>query len=185
MALLMSGKKCGAKNGRKLSRDETTSYWNTTHVEIVAENADFGIQKQQCRKHMDRWAKRNEQLKIEMERAQAEMEDFGQNSQAESLLEVELDLEIREFKAGEGRRGSDASQSNGCFMDLAFLQYFFHVRSRFGQTAAFTSRERVRKVEWNAASARASYPDIYSQKERSNRKRGRRNRRRAEEISEP
>ena len=68
------------------------------------------------------------------------MEDHGDKIQAESLVEAELDLEFRGLQAGDERRGSSASQSNGCCMDPAFLQ-FPHVRSRDGQTTAGISPE--------------------------------------------
>ena len=57
-------------------------------------------------------------------KAQAEMEDTGQKHRAESLVETELDLEIRGLQAGEGRRGSNACHSNGCCMDPAFSPHF-------------------------------------------------------------
>ena len=63
-----------------------------------------------CQKNVDRWAKRNEQVRNETDKAQAEMEDTGQKHQAESQVETELDLEIRGLQAGEERRGSNASQ---------------------------------------------------------------------------
>ena len=75
-------------------------------------------------KNVDRWAKKNEQLRNETEKAPAEMEDTGRKHQAESQVETELDLEIRGLQAGEARRGSNASQSNGCCMDPAFSQHF-------------------------------------------------------------
>ena len=52
------------------------------------------------------------------------MEDHGNNIQAESLVEAEVDLELRGLQAGDERRGSSASQSNGCCMDPAFLHSF-------------------------------------------------------------
>ena len=41
------------------------------------------------------------------------MEENGHKIDTESLVEVELDLEIRGLLAGDERRGSSASQSNG------------------------------------------------------------------------
>ena len=78
----------------------------------------------QCQKNKERWAQRNEQLSVEMEKAQAEMVDNGHRNQAESLFEAELDMEIRGLKE-EG--AAKASQ---------LLAQFSHVRSRLGQTAA-------------------------------------------------
>ena len=43
----------------------------------------------------------------------------GQKIKAETLNDPELDLEIRALREGEGRRGSNASQSNGCCFDSA------------------------------------------------------------------
>ena len=59
-----------------------------------------------------------------MEKAQAEMEDNGDNIQTESLVVSELDLEIRGLQTGDGRRVSNASQSRGCCRDPAFLHSF-------------------------------------------------------------
>ena len=64
---------------------------------------------------------------------------------AGSLVEGDLDLEIGGLQAGDGRRGSNASQSNVCCMDPAFLQKFDTSGSRLGQTAAFTPPEGVGK----------------------------------------
>ena len=49
----------------------------------------------------------------------------SKNNQKESMAEAELDEEIRGLQAGDGRRGSNASQSNGCGMDPTFLHSFF------------------------------------------------------------
>ena len=38
---------------------------------------------------------------------------------------AELENEIQNLKASEERRGSSASQSNGCSLDLAILEHFF------------------------------------------------------------
>ena len=56
----------------------------------------------QCQMNLGSWAKRYEQLRVETDKAQAEMEDNGQPTQAESLVEAELDLESRGIA---GRRG--------------------------------------------------------------------------------
>ena len=42
-------------------------------------------------------------IRVETDKAQAEMEDNGQPTQAESLVEAELDLESRGLQAEEGR----------------------------------------------------------------------------------
>ena len=65
-----------------------------------------------------------EHHRIFIEKSQAEMEDSGQTISAESLVEAELDMEIRSLQAGYERIGSDASQSNECCMDPAFLHGF-------------------------------------------------------------
>ena len=81
------------------------------------------IKKLQCQKKMGKWVQQKNRSE-ETEEAQAEMEDIGQQIHAESLVEAELDFEIRGLPAGEGRRGSNASKSNGCCMDPAVLQHF-------------------------------------------------------------
>ena len=57
-------------------------------------------------------------------RIQAEMEDNGQNIQAESLVETDFDMESRGLQEGDGRNGSHASQSNGCCFDSAMVEQF-------------------------------------------------------------
>ena len=96
------------------------------NAEVVAQVAEFTIQdtKLQCQKCMGGWAKRNEQFRIFIEKSQAEMEDIGQTISAESLVEAQLDMEIRSLQAGDERAGSDASQSNERCMDPAFLHSF-------------------------------------------------------------
>ena len=44
--------------------------------------------------------------------------------QTESVTEAELDEEVGGLQARDERRGSSASQSNGCCIDAAFLQHF-------------------------------------------------------------
>ena len=106
--LLFNGKKCGAKKCMTLNKDESTSHQSRKQMQKV----NCGVYKTtlHCQKNVDRWAKRNEQVRNETEKAQAEMEDTGQKHQAESQVETELDLEIRGLQAGEERRGSNASQ---------------------------------------------------------------------------
>ena len=53
---------------------------------------------------------------------QAEMEDNGHTTQAEILVEAELDLDIMGLQIGEGRRGINASQSNACLLDATIRQ---------------------------------------------------------------
>ena len=57
----------------------------------------------------------------------AEVTDNGEEVQAETLNQEELDFEIR--------RGSDASQYNGCCLDSAILQQFVSMGSRAGKAA--------------------------------------------------
>ena len=80
--------------------------------------------KQQCQKNVGTWAEKNEQLRTSIEEHQADMEDNGQGFWAETWVEAELDLEITGLQAGEGRRGSNASQSNGCCFDATILQQY-------------------------------------------------------------
>ena len=78
-------------------------------------------------------------------------------NQKEPMAETELDEELRDLQAGDERRCSNASQSNGCCMDPAFLQNFVATGADLvGQTAAFASLKRVWKSVWNAASANAT-----------------------------
>ena len=77
-----------------------------------------------CQKDGKTCVEPHAQLKIGMEKAKAEMEHNGQECEAASMVEAELDLEIRGSQAVEGRRDSSACQSNGCCMDEVFLQHF-------------------------------------------------------------
>ena len=73
---------------------------------------------------MGKSAEENEQLRIFVEISQAKMKDNGHEIQAESLVETERDLEIRGLQAGDGRRGSIASQSHGCCLDATIFKQF-------------------------------------------------------------
>ena len=50
------------------------------------------------------------------------MEDNGHTTQAEILVEAELDLDIMGLQIGEGRRRINASQSNACLFDATIRQ---------------------------------------------------------------
>ena len=116
----MNGRQCGAKNCSKLSREEATSCLHRRKCRSCRRSCRVCKTTQlQRRKNMGRWAKRNEQLRIETENVRAEMEDDSQQIHEESLVETELDLEIRASQAGEGR--------NGSCMDPAFLPNFLHL----------------------------------------------------------
>ena len=52
------------------------------------------------------------------------MEDNRQHIQVESFAEAEMDLDIRALQSGKGRRGTNASKSNGCCFDTVILQQF-------------------------------------------------------------
>ena len=73
---------------------------------------------------MFKWAEEHGQLRLVIENSQAKTEDDGQKIQEEALVEAALDLEIRGLQAGDGRRGSDASQSIWCCFDAAIFQQF-------------------------------------------------------------
>ena len=67
------------------------------------------------------------QVRMETEKLQEKLEDNEENIKNEAGNETEWEDEIEQMQTGEGRRGSDASQSNGCCMDPAFLQHFFTI----------------------------------------------------------
>ena len=71
---------------------------------------------------------------------------------AETLNEEELDLDIRALQAGEGRRGSDASQQNGCCLDSAILQQF--VAMRVEQQFAIFSASSTRYLRCSTRQSR-------------------------------
>ena len=97
-------------------------------AEKVSEVAEFGRQTGAVSEHTRKLSKRNEQARIEIENVQAETEDDGQKIKAETLNEAEQDLEIRALREGEGRRGNNASQSNGCCVRLlSFHRELLHV----------------------------------------------------------
>ena len=52
------------------------------------------------------------------------MEDHGRTIQAKLLVEAQLDMDIRGLQAGDGKRGSNASWSNGCCFDPAVVEQF-------------------------------------------------------------
>ena len=67
--LLLNERKCGAKTCRTFSKDGSTSYWSTNKCRSGRRNCGvYQTQKLHCEKNMDRWAKRNEQFRTEMER---------------------------------------------------------------------------------------------------------------------
>ena len=72
----------------------------------------------QSRNNQGKLSKRNEQARFETDKLQEEMDDNGWKIQEEAQNEVDLELETRELRAGEGRRGNSASQStNRCCFD--------------------------------------------------------------------
>ena len=68
--------------------------------------------------------KRNAQARIEIEKAASRIGGRWAEDQSRTLNEAELDLEIRALLEGEGRRGRNAPQFNGCCLDSAILEQF-------------------------------------------------------------
>ena len=48
---------------------------------------------------------------------------MAKHIQSQSMVEAELDLEIRALQAGKGRRGRNASQSNGCCFEAVLFPH--------------------------------------------------------------
>ena len=80
--------------------------------------------RKQYQKNLGKWAEDNEHLRSVIEDSHAQMEDIGHIIQRDSVVEAELDEEIRGLQGGGEMRGSSASQSSGCCMDPAFLHSF-------------------------------------------------------------
>ena len=85
--------KSGSKKCCKLQRDVVVARTRASRQDVAV----FG--------HTSKYARRNQQARIEIERPQAKMEDKGQKIGSERLNEEELDFEIRALPAYEGRRG--------------------------------------------------------------------------------
>ena len=75
--------------------------------------------KMQCWKDLGKWARDSERDRNEIEVKHAQLEELGQTIQKTSMAEVELDEEHRSLQARDDRRGSCASQSDGCCLDPA------------------------------------------------------------------
>ena len=108
-------KRTGRRSLRRLNRKQKDA-------EVVP---DQGLEDRvsQSRKNTIKLTKRNEQARIEIVKLQEEM-DGEQKIEAGTLNEQEFVLEMRDLRAGEGRRGSNASQSTtGCCFDPAFLEH--------------------------------------------------------------
>ena len=71
--------------------------------------------KKQCPKNVGRCAREHGHLRIVTEKTRRENEDNG--------------LEVRGLQAGDGRRGSNASQSIWCCFDAAVFQQFLAMRT--------------------------------------------------------
>ena len=70
-------------------------------------------------------SERNEQARVEIEKLQEEREDKRRKMTEEARNETDLELETRELQAGEGRGGSNASQStNGCCFNSTIVEQF-------------------------------------------------------------
>ena len=67
------------------------------------------------------------------------MEDAGQKTKAETLNEAALDMEIRAVREGGGGRGSNASQSKGCYCDSAIPERSTAMAGRAGRAAVCNS----------------------------------------------
>ena len=138
-----STKKSDDRNCKISSKDEMIS------CQSIKKDADRG--RRSCRvcrtksssaKRM--WAsglKNMDNLGLSSKPRVQKMEENGRKIDAVSLVEAELDLEIRGLLAGDERRGSIASQSNGRCVAPVFLHRFPHVRNRHGQTTAGISPE--------------------------------------------
>ena len=116
---------------------------------------------------MDGRVQVNEQHRINVENAQAEMEDNVHTIQAESLVEAELDVEIRGVQAGEGRKGSSASKSLGCCKDPAFLHNFLAISLRFSKTISERRMEcspRQRQFQGSFSSGRKEMSTMRSER---------------------
>ena len=84
-----------------------------------------------------------------IEKSQAGKEDNGPQIKAGSLVEAEVDLEIRGLQAGGGRRGSDASQSNGCCMDPAYLHNFLTSEADLTSSLCLSKTTPERRIKGN------------------------------------
>ena len=78
--------------------------------------------KKQCQKDLGKSAGDRERIRNEIEERHAKIEELCQKIQKASMAEVELDEEVRGLHAGDERRGSSASQSNGCCFDSAMVE---------------------------------------------------------------
>ena len=66
----------------------------------------------------------NVQDRTEINILHEQLEDSGEKIKKEAGHETEFEDETEKLQAGDGKRGSNASQSSGCCMDPAFLQHF-------------------------------------------------------------
>ena len=98
------------------------------------------------------------------------MDDTSPKMKEDSLVEGELDLEIKGLQAGEGRSGSNTSQSNGCCIDPAFLQNFL---TSGAALARHSKTSLVRRLE-RSTSRRRSPQNTYPKGQQQQKKRERR-----------
>ena len=82
--------------------------------------------------------KKNGQLRSVIDKSHAQMEENCQQIHAESLVEAELDMDIRGLQAGDERRGTSASQSRA---QPSFGSFFFFFDGNSTGTAANVSYE--------------------------------------------
>ena len=73
---------------------------------------------------MGKWAEDNERLRNDIEERHAQMENDVQKSRKNPWPNQSLMVKIRGLQAGDGRRGSTASQAHGCCFDAGLLQQF-------------------------------------------------------------
>ena len=102
-------------NCKITSKDEIDLLSEHQKMQKMSQNLQsLQDKKKQRQKNMGKWAEENGELRIVIENSHAKMEENGQQVQAESLVEAELDPVIRGLQAGDERRGCSASQSKMC-----------------------------------------------------------------------
>ena len=70
-----------------------------------------------------------QKLDEDMEKMRARFQALSEKSGESRRAASEVEEEIRIFRAGEERRGSCASQSNGCGLDPAMVEHFLTMRA--------------------------------------------------------
>ena len=120
--------------------------------------------KLQSQRYMDGWAKRNEQLRITIEKSQAEMEDTGHKSKRNRWSKRSWTWKSEACRQETAEEVANASQSNGCCMDPAFWHKFLTSGADLVRQQLVLLQKRIRKHVWSEAPGSASHTGARAQR---------------------